>query len=368
MMSKIPYIPSELPLKNLQTGELTHILGKANSSLARFDGIMISMINPIVLLSPLANQEAVLSSKIEGTQATLQEVLKHESGKRFDQQKNEDIQEIQNYRLALLKAQEHIKDRPLNKSLLLSIHKILLESVRGQNKAPGKFRKTQNWIGPKGCKIEDATFIPPSPLQLQDHLNKFEEYIQFDDIDVLIQAGIIHAQFELLHPFLDGNGRIGRLLIPLFLYFKKAINAPMFYISQYLERNREEYYHRLQMISEQNQWVEWLIFFLNAIKSQAEVNTNKGQKIVALYEETKRDIHEATHSQYAMLALDFIFNKPIFTAPELCRYADFGRPTGNGIVNKLCESGVITTVQESAGRRPAIFAFSELLHIAESNE
>ena len=193
------------------------------------------IVNPHVMLSPLTNEEAVLSSGIEGTQATIDEVLEHEAGIIRTGAKGEDIREILNYRKALSSAQMFLKDRPISMHLIRELHKILLDGVRGQNKTPGEIRTEQNWIGRSGCSLEDASFVPPNPMQLSGHLENWGKYTAGTDIDVLIQAGIVHAQFELLHPFKDGNGRLGRMLIPLFLFQKGALSLPMFYLSAYLE-------------------------------------------------------------------------------------------------------------------------------------
>ena len=230
-----PYIPESLPLTNLDHGRLIRLIGPANAALARYDGLLQSVINPSVMLSLLTTQEAVLSSKIEGTQATVDEVLEYEAGIEFDPEKVKDIQEVVNYRTALTLAKETLTQRPLNLALLRQMHGTLMSSVRGADKSPGQFRVHQNWIGPSGCTIEQATFVPPAPLQLLDHLEAFERYLAGDDVDPLIQVAVVHAQFELLHPFNDGNGRVGRLLIPLFLFQKRALASPMFYLSEYLE-------------------------------------------------------------------------------------------------------------------------------------
>jgi len=216
----LPYKPDELPIQNLDYQLLFSLVGEANAELARYDGLLQGITNPAVMLSPLTTQEAVLSSKIEGTQATVDEVLEQEAGMKKEGEKYKDIQEISNYRSALFQASEHLKDYPIRLPLILHLHSILLSSVRGQGKTPGEFRKDQNWIGRQGCTIEEATFVPPSPLTLLEHLQAWQHYLDFDDSDFLLQVAVTHAQFELLHPFKDGNGRIGRLLIPLFLYQK----------------------------------------------------------------------------------------------------------------------------------------------------
>ena len=195
-----PYKPETLPIQNIDKNALFTAVGEANAALARYDGLLMGVVNPTVMLSPLTNQEAVLSSKIEGTQATIEEVLEHEAGQEYDEDKKEDIQEILNYRRALMLAKNSVVDRPIRLSLIRDMHSILMESVRGENKTPGQFRNDQNWIGAPGCTIEQATFVPPNPIQLVDHLEAWEIYLGIDDIDPIVQTAIVHAQFELLHP------------------------------------------------------------------------------------------------------------------------------------------------------------------------
>lgn len=241
-----PYVPHALPLRNLDLVRLVRKIGPANAALARYDGLLQGIVNASVLLSPLTNREAVLSSRIEGTQATVDEVLEFEAGMEFEGEKTADIQEVVNYRRTLTLATAALGGQSLSLSLIRQMHGVLMDSVRGSNKTPGSFRTDQNWIGTAGCTIEEATFVPPSPLQLQDYLQALEAYLGADDFDALVQTAIVHAQFELIHPFKDGNGRIGRLIIPLFLFQKRALASPMFYLSEYLERYRDIYYERLR--------------------------------------------------------------------------------------------------------------------------
>jgi len=367
-----PYIPNELPLQKLDYQQLFSVVGNANAELARYDGLLQGIPNPEVMLSPLTTQEAVLSSKIEGTQATVDEVLEHEAGMFKKGEKEKDIQEILNYRHALMMSSEHLKDYPIKLGFICELHKILLDSVRGQNKTPGAFRKDQNWIGKEGCLMEEASFVPPSPLILEEYLQKWEAYIGFDEADFLLQTAVVHAQFELLHPFKDGNGRIGRLLIPLFLYQKKALSQPMFYLSEYLEANREEYYQRLKAISEEGDWNGWILFFLKAITVQAKQNSARVRSIMVLYEELKIQIQEITHSQYSVYLLDAIFSKPIFQVSDLVKKLNkecgIHEKTTPGLLRQLREANILQELQAASGRRSAILYFPRLINRAEGKE
>lgn len=360
-----PYVPETLPLKCLDFSRLIRKTGPANAALARYDGLLQSVINPEVMLSPLTNREAVLSSKIEGTQATVDEVLEYEAGMEFEGEKVKDIQEIVNYRKALILAKKSLEDQPLNLSLIRSMHAVLLDSVRGANKTPGQFRVIQNWLGFEGCEIDQATFVPPSPLQLLDHLEAFERYLAIDDIDALVQVAIVHAQFELIHPFKDGNGRIGRLLIPLFLFQKRTLASPMFYLSEYLESHRELYYARLRGISQEGDWTAWVEFFLDAIIEQAKSNTTRVRGILELYEAMKKRITDLTRSQHALKILDTLFDRPIFQSSDFVERSGLQKNTALPFLRTLREGNILTVLRERSGRRSSILAFTELLNIAE---
>ncbi|MFT5098903.1 MAG: Fic family protein [Planctomycetaceae bacterium] len=248
------------------------------------------------------------------------------------------------------------------------MHRVLKESVRGQDKTPGQFRKDQNWVGARGCTIEQATFVPPNPIQLVDHLEALETYIGIDDIDPIVQTTVVHAQFELLHPFKDGNGRIGRLLIPLILFSKQRLTSPMFYLSTYLESHRDEYYARLRAISERGDWTGWCGFFLAAVIVQAQENGRTLREIMNLYEATKTQIRGITHSPHSPKIIDALFDRPIFTAADIAQRANVPKPTVHKLIKSLLEEGVLETVREAAGRGPAILAFAELLNTLERKQ
>lgn len=361
-----PYIPNELPVKNLNYKKIIGLVGRANAELARYDGLLQAIVNPEILLSPLTTNEAVLSSKIEGTQATLDEVLKYEAGMELiEERKKQDVQEIVNYRSTLILAEQELKDRPLSLFLIRQMHRELMTSVRGADKQPGEFRITQNWIGKPGASIEQASFVPPEPTVLQDHLGLFEKYIQTDDSDVLIQSAIIHAQFELLHPFLDGNGRIGRLLIPLFLYYKRALSRPMFYLSSYLENYRDKYYIRLREISDKGDWDGWVNFYLTAVAEQSRENSAKVKEVLDYYLKMRDYIVERTRSQYAHQLLDAIFDKPVFRSSDIRKKSKVPKQSLMPMLKQLQGDKILRTLRKASGRTPAVLVFQKLLEITE---
>ena len=360
-----PYEPIPLPITELDYRRLFALVGDANAELARYDGLLQGIVNPSVMLSPLTDQEAVLSSKIEGTQATVDEVLEQEAGIAKEGEKAKDIQEIINYREALRSGHHHLQERPISLTFVCQLHATLLNSVRGQDKTPGKIRTVQNWIGNPGNSIKQASFVPPHPLQLPGHMQAWLNYLASDDVDLLLQSAVAHAQFELLHPFNDGNGRIGRILIPLFLYHKKQISQPMFYLSAYLEGHRAEYYQRLQNISRMGDWNGWIAFFLQAISVQARNNNATITAIMRLYEAMKVSIHEITHSQYTVHLLDAIFDRPIFATTDFVRRTGIHKPTAMGLLRRLKQANILQELRPGRGRRAAVLCFPALLNIVE---
>lgn len=260
-MPQIPCTPPQLPVVELDWRALLPMAGRANAALARYDGMLQALLNPAVLLSPITVNEAILSSRIEGTVASLEEVLQSDAGIEQAEERAADLEEVANYRAAMRDAEHELQHRPVSLSLIKGLHQQLLNGVRGQDKSPGNFRTDQNWIGKPNCRIEDARFIPPSPLVLGQSLEDRETYISSESDDPVIHVAVSHAQFKILHPFKDVNGRIGRILIPLLLSQRGALSRPMFYLSELLEGNRDHYYDSLLDITERGNWQGWIEFF-----------------------------------------------------------------------------------------------------------
>jgi len=349
-------------------GSLFSLVGEARAALAEYAGLLKAIPNPDVLLSPLTHNEAVLSSRIEGTQVTLGEVLDYEAeGNLTDEStpQKADIHEVLNYRAALKTAPDLLKKLPLSQRLIKTLHRTLMRGVRGRNKNPGEYRKVPNWIGPDGCSIEEARFIPCSADKLPAAMGIWEEYLHSREQDPLLQLALAHAEFEALHPFLDGNGRLGRMLIPLFLYEKGLLEYPNFYMSEYLERNRDEYYRRLLDVSRKNDWTGWCAFFFRGVTEQARTNGEKATAIFALYEQKKAWAQDALRSQHAIRALDWFFNKPIFKTTDFIETAGIPAPTARRLLRDVKEAGMLVELRPASGRTAAILKFPELLNIAE---
>ena len=364
-MSK-PFVPQKLPLENIAWDALLPSIVRANAALARFDGLLENIQNPLIFLAPLLTQEAVLSSRIEGTQASFSDILEYEAAPRRPRKNYNDIEEVINYRSALKYAEKELVKRPICLNLIREIHAILLKGVRGANKARGEFRRIQNWIGPPGAAIETATFVPPSPDTVLESLSNWEKYCHDEEKDRLVQLAVIHAQFEIIHPFLDGNGRLGRMLIPLFLKEKNLLKYPSLYVSEYFEKNRKEYYEKLRNITESGEWNDWIEYFLQAVATQSEVNTKRARRVTELYEELKNNIHQVTKTKNSNRIQDFLFSKIMFQTPDFTKSSGLSRPHAARVLKSLLHHGIVKIISEAKGRRPAIYGFAGLMEIIEN--
>ncbi|MEK7395661.1 MAG: Fic/DOC family N-terminal domain-containing protein, partial [Candidatus Poribacteria bacterium] len=330
-----------------------------------FFGILSSIVNTELLLSPLMTQEAVISSHIEGTQATLEEVLEFEASEMEKSPRYDDFKEIINYRQAMRYAAQNLKERPICLNLMLEMHSMLLDSVRGHNKARGMFRTVQNYIGPPGSKLENANYVPPPPEKVLELMSNLEKYIHYEEKDRLVQLAVIHAQFELIHPFVDGNGRLGRILIPIFLFEKSLIFRPVFYISSYFEKYRVLYYESLKNISDKGDWNGWIRFFLLVVATQAVHNTVKALEIISLYRDMKEKIPKITRSQFAIKALDAIFDTPTFTTSYFIKKSGIAKQSAMRLLDSLIKENILSVVREGSGQRARILSFPQLIQITK---
>lgn len=359
MTNPVKYHLDKFPPANIDWVRLIPLISAANKKLGLYDGLIKVIPNESVLLSPLMGREAVLSSKIEGTNISLSEVLEIEAGgNSVPQSKLDDAQEVLNYRLALRFAADTMSERPFSLHLLREAHELLMAGVRGQDKSPGAFRKEQNWIGKPNCSIDDANFIPIPPEQLAEGMDRWFKYFESaEELDQLVQLAVIHVEFEALHPFMDGNGRIGRMIIPLFLYAKGVLSGPNFYMSGYFEAHREQYIEAMRAVSHDGAWTAWCEFFLRGIIDQASQNQDKAQAILDLYLQMRESVRELTHSQYTGPAVDFIFSQPVFSTSEFVKASKIPEMTASRILRRLREEdvGILEAIREGKGRSPALF-------------
>ena len=369
-MTPVRYHSGKFPPQNLVLQRLLPLIGPAHAEIARYEGLLKGLPNANVLLSPLASQEAVLSSRIEGTQTTLTELLTFEAeGDLSDESTpaKAEIREVLNYRLALYAAIDMLKEIPLSQRLVRNSHEVLMQGVRGYNKAPGKYRRLPDtcWIGPPGSTIETARYIPCPVEELNSAMDGLESYMHEGAPDTLVQLAIIHAEFEAIHPFLDGNGRMGRLLVPLFLFAKELLTSPSFYISEYLESHRNEYYDGLLAVSREGDWTGWCVFFLTALTEQARANQQKVHDLMTLYVELRDWVVEETPSQFSGRALDWVFDKPIFRLIDFVNDAGIPRSSARRLLNLFKSRDILKELIPGGGRRSAVLVFPELLNIAE---
>jgi len=353
-------LPPTLPIK--YDAELRNLLSEADRALAKLDGITTVLPNPELFIAMYVKKEALLSSQIEGTQASLEGILRFEANLEPSEDINE-IKEVVNYIKAMDYGIDRLKNLPISNKLIKEIHKILISGTRGTFKTPGEFRKTQNWLGPQGANLSGATFVPPPPDTLIELMSNLENFIHGkDEIPPLIKISLIHAQFETIHPFLDGNGRVGRLLIAFYLFWKNILSRPLLYLSFYLKKNRIEYYEWLMKIRLDGDWEGWLKFFLTGVKEVSEEAANSAHHIIILKETIlKKLFDKKVSSIYAVEFLNLLFRKPIITSQELIKELKTNKETANQILNKFEELDILKEI--SGKKRYKKYIFSEYINI-----
>lgn len=369
---KKPYVPFSLPIDNLiNVNEFINELIEANKLIGVYQMLLSkTKIDTNLLLTPITLQEAIQSTKIEGTQITLDDMLEYQAD---ESNKNTDINEVINYSMALRTGVDLLKRIPISSRLIKEMHKILLSGeVRGNSRNPGEYRGIQNFIGPQGCTIQNASYIPPEPQLVPDCISNLEKYINepTDNLNDLIRIAIIHAQFETIHPFLDGNGRIGRILIPLYLYDRKLINSPNFFISESLEKDKFKYYKLLNDTRVVNseisneiasqRWNDWIKFFINAMIIQANKNIVLIEQIDNLYNKTLDNCKNLINSNKLIDIVNLMFDKPIFTKKKITEKVDIPSSTLGLYLNKLEEKQIIYSDGKARNKK---YYFYDLINI-----
>ena len=365
------FVPDPLPPPLSINWDLANILSRADRALSELGGLARNLPNPHLLIGPFVRREAVLSSRIEGTQASLSDLFffeAAESEKTTPARKTpSDVREVANYVKALEYALKRIDELPLSLRLIRELHEILLSGVRGEHWTPGEFRRSQNWIGPSGCTLMDATFVPPPPPEMMEALGDLEKYLHsISSLPPLIKIALVHYQFEAIHPFLDGNGRIGRLLISLLLYHEGLLAQPLLYLSAFFERRRTEYYRRLLDISIAGNWNLWIVFFLEGVFEQSQDAIKRTSRLLNLWQGYRNRLQEARSSALLLHLVDRLFEYPVLSIPGAARFLNVTYRSGVQLMGKLVSAGILT---EMTGReRYRLYAAKEIMETIESGE
>jgi Fic family protein len=359
------FIPSPLPPvpEVLMDAEMWNLLSQADRALGRLDGATDALPNPDLFVFMYVRKEAVLSSQIEGTQASLMDVLEFES-QALTPENPQDVEEVVNYIAAINHGLERLKTLPTSLRLIREIHQELMKGVRGAERNPGEFRKSQNWIGPGGCSLADASYVPPPPHEMLKCLDNLERFLHDSQpMPILIKVGLAHAQFETIHPFLDGNGRTGRLLITFLLCEQNILKRPLLYLSYYFKRYRSEYYDRLQAVRDRGDWEGWLKFFLKGVYEVAQEAATTARQIVNLKEEHRQLILSelGRKSGNAITLLESLYFRPIFTVEHVETITNLSYSNANSLIKQLIELGIL---QEITGqKRNRAFSYAPYLAI-----
>jgi len=369
LKNAVDYHYGAFPPNDLRFAELLDPVFETGSALARYDQMLAAMRNSEILLAPLRNQEAVISSRMEGTISTLDEVLRIEAedgeaaGDALHHARSEAVETFL-YTRALQRIQREIETgRPLSAALIRQAHQVLLSFGRGASKSPGAYKTEQNYIGERRRSV---SFVPISPTALPGGMDALFAFIRDDPMNRLLKTAIAHVEFEALHPFKGGNGRIGRMLITLMLWTSGLISQPHFYVSGYFERYRDDYIDMMRRVSSHGDWTEWCIFFLNGLREQADHNILVAGKIFALYEEMKLRFREELKSEWAMDALDFMFANPSFKNSKFTSHDHIPPHVAASMTRKLREAGLLSQIVAGSGRRPAIYGFKPLVDLVRS--
>jgi Fic family protein len=342
------FIPAPLPPDPplIVDDELQTLLSKADRALGRLDGSIQTLPDPDLFVVMYVRKEAVLSSQIEGTQSSLNDLLELEASI-ADATRPTDVSEVVNYVHAMNYGLSRLKELPLSVRLIREIHQQLLRDVRGRHLDPGEIRRTQNWIGAQGCSLNEATFVPPPPDQVGDHLSDLERFIHSDtNIPYLIKIGLIHAQFETIHPFLDGNGRVGRLLITFLLCQSEILIRPVLYLSYYFKRHRQEYYDLLQGVRDEGEWESWIKFFLEGVATVSLEATTTARAIVELRESHRQYIIEefGRAAGNGLKVLESLYKTPFTTTKMIQDLLGITFPPANNLIKKMVAGDLLTEV------------------------
>lgn len=356
------FVPSPLPPHLELSWRLLNSVARAQGAVGNLRGVGSTLPNPHLLIEPFARREAVLSSQIEGTQASVGDLLLFEIA---PAEERGDVREVANYVAALEYGFSRLSELPLSLRFLREIHERLMRDVRGAGRAPGEFRRTQNWIGPAGSKIQEATYVPPPVGEMHQALDLFEKFLHDrSELPALVRLALAHYQFEAIHPFLDGNGRVGRLLITFLLHVERLLDQPLLYLSAYFERHREEYYRRLLAVSQRAEWTEWIEFFLSGVEEQANDAVERSNRLLALRNDYRRRVTSARSSALLNAAIDRLFETPAITIAQFASKFGVTYHAAKQNVDKLIAAGIVSVADGRA--RKKIFLAREIVALIEA--
>lgn len=367
--------PHPLPPPISYSAPLVTTLAEANRQLGELSGLARQIPNPDLLIQPFIKREAVVSSRIEGTEAEAEDVFAFEAAEQSslfpDSRLTSDpqaVREVANYVRAMNIGLRRLDEIAVSLRLIRELHEILLAKVRGKDRAPGDFRRIQNWVGPEGCQIQEARYVPPAVPQMHDALDALEKYMNADDDSVppLVRLALIHYQFEAIHPFLDGNGRIGRLLVSLLLVHWNLLPLPLLYLSAYFERNRQRYYDLLLKVSREGAWSEWVGFFLRGVHQQSVEASDLVKKLQTLQDEWRERVTRPTSSALVPRLIDSLFKVPFLTIPRAAELLGVTYPTAKAHVESLVREGILHELPDS--RNPRVFMARDVIRLASSPE
>jgi Fic family protein len=355
------YIPNSLPPDLEWDTELVSKISKADLAIGTLSGLGETLPNPHSLIYPFIRREAVLSSRIEGTQSSLSDLLLFEATK---VEKQRDVKEVQNYVHAMEYGLKRLNDLPLSLRFIRELHGILMEGVRGEYATPGEFRQSQNWIGAAGATLNEATFVPPPIPEMLDCLGQLEKFLHSDSkLPPLVQTAMVHYQFETIHPFLDGNGRIGRLLITFLLCQKNVLSKPLLYLSAYFEQNRQKYYELLMKVSQTGEWKDWIEFFLTAVTEQSEDAVSRSRRLLELLRSYSQISREKHLPPTAMQLVELIFMKPVLNTKTAQEYLKVSYPSAQKALSSLEEAGILSEI--TGRKRDKAYSAKEILRVLD---
>ena len=359
-------MPAALPPKLDYGPSLVAALSEADRALGELAGLGRTLPNPYLLTRPFLRREAVLSSRIEGTRASLVDLFAFEAEPPLfgEPERRDDVQEVWNYVRALEHGLTRLEELPISQRLLREMHAVLMEGVRVQQRDPGEFRRILNWIGPPGARLEEATYVPPPPAEIPAALSALERYIHGDTgLPPLLDIALVHYQFEAIHPFPDGNGRIGRLLITLMLIERDLLPEPLLYLSAYFERHRSAYYELLLAVSQKAEWGEWLLFFLRGVSVEASDASRRAGKLFELRETYRERLQRERVRPNLLTAVNNLFANPVTSIRELAEVLGVTFEAARRLVGSLEERGVLEEI--TGRRRNRVYAASEILQVLQ---